>query len=82
MIYTVITVAVSMLLWPVAHTGWLYPAVALVTGAVMIVESIQLLRRARAGLTEAALKPMRLFHLSNSYLAVVFLAAAVDPLVF
>lgn len=81
-IYTVITVAVSLVLWPVARTGWLYPAVALLSGAVMIVESVQLLRRARAGLTEAALKPMRLFHLSNSYLAVVFLAAAVDPLVF
>ena len=65
-----------------ANTGWLYPAVALVAGTMMIVESIQLLRRARAGMTEAALKPMRLFHLSNSYLAVVFLAAAVDPLVF
>ena len=45
-------------------------------------ESVQVLRRARRGLTEAALKPMRLFHLSNSYLAVVFLAAAVDPLIF
>lgn len=81
-IYTVITVAVSLLLWPVAHTGWLYPAVALVAGTWLTIESIQLLRRARAGLTESALKPMRLFHLSNSYLAVVFLAAAVDPLVF
>ena len=81
-IYTVITVVVSLLLWPVAHTGWLYPAVALVSGLWLTVESIPLLRRARAGLTESALKPMRLFHLSNSYLAVVFLAAAVDPLVF
>jgi protoheme IX farnesyltransferase len=66
----------------VAHTGWLYPAVALLAGGWLIVESVQLLRRARRGLTEAALKPMRLFHLSNSYLAVVFLAAAVDPLIF
>ena len=30
--------------------------------------------------TDAALKPMRLFHWSNSYLALVFVAAAVDPL--
>jgi protoheme IX farnesyltransferase len=82
LLYTVVTVAVSLLLWPVAHTGWLYPLVAGVSGLVMIVESLQLLRRARAGLTEAALKPMRLFHLSNTYLAIVFLAAAVDPLVF
>jgi heme O synthase-like polyprenyltransferase len=25
---------------------------------------------------------MRLFHLSNSYLAIVFIAAALDPLLF
>ncbi|MFT3861646.1 MAG: heme o synthase [Micropruina sp.] len=81
-VYTIITVAVSLLLWPVAQTGWLYPAVALLAGTWLTVESLQLLVRARAGLTEAALKPMRLFHLSNSYLAVVFLAAAVDPLIF
>lgn len=80
--YTVLTVAVSLLLWPVAGTGWLYPVVAAVLGAVMIGESIALLRRARAGLKDAQLKPMRLFHLSNSYLALVFIAAAIDPLVF
>jgi len=80
LVYTVATVLVSLLLWPVAGTGWFYPVVAAVAGLIMVVESIQLLRRARAGLTDADLKPMRLFHLSNSYLAVVFIAAAVDPL--
>jgi protoheme IX farnesyltransferase len=78
--YSVVTVGVSLALWPVAGTGLLYPAVALVTGAALIWESVQLLVRARAGLTDAALKPMRLFHWSNSYLALVFVAAAVDPL--
>ena len=78
--YSVVTVAVSLALWPVAGTGWFYPAVAGVTGLVFLVEAVQLLRRARAGLTDAALKPMRLFHWSNSYLALVFVAAAVDPL--
>lgn len=78
--YTVLTVAVSLALWPLAPTGWLYPAVAVLAGAVMIVEAIGLLRRARQGLVDAALKPMRLFHVSNSYLAIVFLAAALDPL--
>ena len=82
LVYTVLTVAVSLLLWPVADTGWLYPAVAAVAGAFMIAESVQLLRRARAGKVDAELKPMRLFHLSNSYLAVVFIAAALDPLFF
>lgn len=78
--YSVLTVAVSLVLWPVAGTGWLYPALAVLAGLVMIAESVALLRRALAGLTDAALKPMRLFHLSNSYLAVVFIAAALDPL--
>lgn len=80
--YSVLTVATSLLLWPAAGTGWLYPAVALVAGAWLVWESVALLRRARAGLRDAALAPMRLFHYSNSYLAVVFIAAAVDPLLF
>ncbi|QGN35327.1 protoheme IX farnesyltransferase [Microlunatus sp. Gsoil 973] len=80
LIYSVLTVATSMLLWPVAHTGWLYPIVAGVCGVALLVESVQLLRRAKAGLSDALMKPMRLFHWSNSYLALIFVAAAVDPL--
>ena len=82
LLYSVLTVAVSLALWPIAPTGWLYPLVAAVAGAALIWESIGLLRRANAGLRDAALKPMRLFHWSNSYLALVFVAAAVDPLLF
>ena len=78
--YSVVTVAVSLALWPIADTGWLYPTVAALTGAALLWESAQLLLRARRGLTDAALQPMRLFHWSNSYLALVFVAAAVDPL--
>jgi protoheme IX farnesyltransferase len=80
--YSVLTVAVSLLLWPVANTGWLYPVVALVAGLAMLAEAVALLLRARRGLVDAALQPMRLFHLSNSYLAIVFIAAAIDPLLF
>ncbi len=79
--YAVVTVAVSLALWPVAGTTVLYPLVAAVAGTVLVVESVQLLRRAMAGQTNAGLKPMRLFHWSNVYLAVVFAAVAVDPLV-
>ena len=77
--YSVITVAVSLALWPVADTGWLYPVVAMLAGAVLL-ESWRLLTRARRGLGDAALKPMRLFHWSNSYLALIFVAAAISPL--
>jgi heme o synthase len=82
LVYSVLTVATSMLLWPVAHTGLLYPIVAAVCGVALLVESVQLLRRAKAGLSDAMMKPMRLFHWSNSYLALIFVAAAVDPLLF
>ena len=69
------------MLWPVAHMGWVYLVVAVVSGAVFIVEAVQLLRRARVGLRGALLKPMRLFHWSNTYLSLLFLAIAVDPLI-
>lgn len=82
LLYSLLTVGISLLLWPVAGTGWLYPLVAGGSGAVVIAESLALFGRARRGLTDAALKPMRLFHLSNSYLAIVFVAAAIDPLIF
>jgi heme o synthase len=80
LIYSVITVAVSLALWPIADTGWLYPVVATLAGAVLLWESWRLLTRARRGLGDAALKPMRLFHWSNSYLALIFVAAAISPL--
>jgi protoheme IX farnesyltransferase len=79
-LYSVVTVLVSLTLWPVAHTAWLYPTVAVITGGALIWQSLQLLARAQRGLTDAALKPMRLFHWTNSYLALLFVAAAVDTL--
>ena len=82
LVYSLLTVATSLALWPVAGTGWLYPAVAGASGIVLIWEAVALMRRADAGLTEAKLAPMRLFHWSNSYLAIVFIAAAVDALLF
>nr|WP_281177510.1 heme o synthase [Granulicoccus phenolivorans] len=82
LIYTVLTVITSLLLWPVAHTGWLYAGVAIVGGIWFLIEAVGLLRRARAGLRDAELRPMRLFHFSNSYLAILFLAMAIDPILF
>ncbi|MFT3889541.1 MAG: heme o synthase [Arachnia sp.] len=78
--YSLATVAVSLLLWPVTPTGWLYPLAAAIFGGVLLWEAAQLWRRARAGLEGAQLKAMRLFHWSNTYLALIFLAVALDPL--
>jgi heme o synthase len=80
MAYAAVTVLVSLLLWPVAHTGWFYPAAAVLLGAALLWQSALLLARAQRGLADAALKPMRLFHWTNSYLALLFVAAAVDTL--
>ena len=72
--YAWATVAASLVLWPLA-TGWVYGVVAVAAGAVFLAEAHRLLGTVRRGGTG---KPMRLFHLSNSYLAVVFVAVAVD----
>ncbi|WP_406567599.1 heme o synthase [Actinoallomurus spadix] len=78
--YTWITIACSLALWPIAHTTVFYPIAAAVLGAACLVEAYRLLGRIRAGITGAVLKPMRYFHLSNAYLALLFLAVAIDPL--
>jgi heme o synthase len=78
--YTWATVLCSLLLWPVAKTTLLYPAVALVLGAGCLWEVYRLLGRLNAGKTGVDLRPMRFFHWSNVYLALLFLAVAVDAL--
>ena len=82
-LYSWATVATSLALVWVGSMGWVYLVVAAGAGAVFLLEAHRLLARAAspAHTTTASLKPMRLFHYSISYLTVVFLAVAVDPLV-
>jgi protoheme IX farnesyltransferase len=85
--YSWVMVAISLLLWPVAGTTPFYGAAALLLGAAFLHEAHLLLRRARA---EAEGHPpagpsveagaMRLFHGSITYLTLLFLAVAIDPL--
>jgi protoheme IX farnesyltransferase len=79
--YTWATVACSFALWPVADTGLIYPAVAALAGAAIVVQAHQLKARADRGVTGALLKPMQLFLGTNLYLTVLFVAVAVDALV-
>ena len=81
LVYTWATVACSLLLWPVAHTTLLYPLVAAVLGVVVLAELYRLMRALRRGVTGPALKTMRFFHLSNTYLALLFVTVAVDALI-
>ena len=77
LLFTVLTVATSLAAWPLG-LGPIYGVAASVTGALFLLEAVQLVRRSRRG---DALKPMRLFHWSTTYLTILFLAVAIDALV-
>ncbi|MDP9398675.1 MAG: heme o synthase [Actinomycetota bacterium] len=79
-VYSWVMVAVSLLLWPVASMSVAYGTVAGVLGAAFLLEAHRLRARAARGLSGPALAPMRLFHWSITYLTLLFLAVAVDPL--
>ena len=74
--YTWLTVATSLLLWPLA-TSWVYGAVALGAGTWFLVAAHRLLARVKRG---GPNRTLPLFHLSNSYLAILFVGVAVDAL--
>ncbi|CAB4725802.1 unannotated protein [freshwater metagenome] len=78
--YSWVMVATSLLLWPVAGTGPVYPVAAVLLGAVFLVEAHRLLGRARGSEELSVINPMRLFHASNLYLSLLFVAVALDPL--
>ncbi|PRY61575.1 protoheme IX farnesyltransferase [Knoellia remsis] len=79
--YSWVMVAVSLALVPVADMGWVYLVAAVVSGVVFIGEAHRLLRLAKQGAASTVLKPMRLFHFSITYVTLLFLAVAIDPLV-
>ena len=74
-VYTLLTVATSLFLWPVAGTGLLYLVPAIVLGGMFLRHAIALWRDGEAA------DPMRLFRFSLVYLAALFAAVAVDSLV-
>jgi protoheme IX farnesyltransferase len=76
LLFTVLTVAASVAAWPLG-LGLVYGVTAIVTGALFLLEAIRLVGRSRRG---EALKPMRLFHWSVTYLTVLFIAVAIDAL--
>jgi protoheme IX farnesyltransferase len=79
--YSWVMVAVSMALWPIAGTHLLYPVVAGVLGAGFLVEAHLMWQRAKRSNELRDVRPMRLFHWSNMYLSLLFVAVALDPLI-
>jgi protoheme IX farnesyltransferase len=76
-LYAWATVACSLLLVPVAAMGLVYTGIAAVSGGWFIYETHRLYGLAIRGAEPA---PMRVFHASISYLTLLFLAVAIDPL--
>jgi protoheme IX farnesyltransferase len=78
-LYAWALVASTLLLIPVASMGLIYTVTALATGTWFVVESYRLYRQAIVGDIS---NPMRLFHGSISYLTLLFIAVAIDPLLY
>lgn len=76
-LYAWATLAASLLLVPIANMGLIFVIMALALGMPFVVESHRLFSRA---VNRTDVSPMRLFHFSNFYLAMLFVAVAVDAL--
>jgi protoheme IX farnesyltransferase len=76
--YSWAMVATSLLLWPVARTGPVYAVTAAGLGGVFLREAYALRRRVRQG---RATQSTRLFHLSITYLSLLFLVVALENVV-
>ena len=77
LLYSWAMVTSSLLLIPAAKMGIIYTATAGLFGLWFTYEATVLYRQSKTGHPES---PMRLFHGSISYLTVLFLAVALDPL--
>lgn len=76
-LYAWATVACSLLLIPVGEMGLVYTVSAVVFGGWFVYESHRLYSQAVRGTNP---RPMRVFHASITYLTLLFVAVAVDPL--
>jgi protoheme IX farnesyltransferase len=73
-VYSVVVVAVTLALVAVAEMGWVYLAVAVVLGVLFVAQAVRLQRDATPQ------RAIKLFTFSNTYLALLFAAVAVDTL--
>ncbi|MEO8906481.1 MAG: heme o synthase [Microbacteriaceae bacterium] len=76
-LYAWATVACSLLLIPVAHMGIIYTITAIASGGWFVYETHRLYGLA---IRHEQVSPMRVFHGSITYLTLLFLAIAIDPL--
>jgi heme o synthase len=78
-LYAWALVATTLLLIPIGQMGIIYTATAVIAGMLFLFESHRLNSEAIKGEIR---NPMRLFHGSITYLTLLFIAIALDPLFF
>jgi protoheme IX farnesyltransferase len=79
-LYTMLMVAISIVLWAVARMGAIYLGAAIVLGAIFLWQAYGLWRRGASEEASTA-GAIRLYKFSISYLSLLFLAIAIDALV-
>jgi heme o synthase len=79
-LYTVLMVAISIVLWAVARMGAIYLGAAIVLGAIFLWQAYGLWHRGASEEASTA-GAIRLYRFSISYLSLLFLAVAIDALV-
>lgn len=77
-LYSWALIVSSFLLIPIAHMGWIYTIVSVTTGGWFLVEAYRLYKEGQGADPR---NPMKLFHGSITYLTLLFIAVAVDPLI-
>ncbi len=79
-LYTILMVAISLVLWAVAQMGAIYLAAAVILGAIFLWQAWRLWRRGASEEASTA-GAISLYRYSISYLSLLFLAVALDALV-
>ena len=80
LVYSVLMWALTMLIGPSAHLGWVYALSATVLGGLFTFYALRLYNHARNDRADVG-EAMRLFHYSITYLSALFILMAVDVVV-
>jgi protoheme IX farnesyltransferase len=80
LVYTVVMWALTVLIGPTAHLGWIYALSSMVLGGLFTFYALRLHRHAKEDRADVG-EAMRLFHFSITYLTALFVFMAVDVLV-
>ncbi len=79
-LYTILLVAISLMLWAVGHMGAIYLVAAIVLGAIFLRQAYALWRQGTSPERSTA-QAIRLYKYSITYLSLLMLAVAIDALV-